>query len=149
MDKKAFEEPEVGVFYLVPDPKTKKYTLHSEFGDNALHLVLWDKIVYILQLRFKKDVGEGYRGIPRGRVQLNSSGVSAKRWMVSHGNDFSFEKYKDEIISEFKLRDAEDLGLVDWEMSEHETMMSNDKKVVEKTLGIKLTKDGFNKVKVK
>ena len=42
--------------------------------------------------------------------------------------------------------DAEDAGLVDWEFTDHETMISREKEQVEKTFGIKLTKDGFKKL---
>lgn len=149
MDKKAFEEPELGVFYLVPDPKNSKFSLYSEFGDNSLHLLLWDKIREKLQMRFKNDPGDSYRGIPRGRVQLSSSGASQKHWLVSHGDDFNLNAYKSDIISEFNLRDAEDAGLVDWQYSSHETMSNVEKQQVEKLLNIKLTKDGFAKQIVK
>jgi len=146
MNKKSMQEPEIGVFYLVPEPKSLKYTIYSDFGDSSLHLFLWEKISLILQNRFKKEAPDAYRGLPRGRVQVSSSGASQKRWLVGHGNDFSLDKYKGEIISQFELRDAEDAGLVDWEFTDHETMISREKEQVEKTFGIKLTKDGFKKL---
>jgi hypothetical protein len=145
INKKAFEQPNLGVFYLVPDPKTEKYTIYSEISDSALHLLLWDNVELLLRRRFKREVGDVYRGIPRGRVQEKTS----KRWVVGHGNDFNLDYYKDDIISEFNLRDAEDAGLVDWEYTAHETMIEKEKKQVEETLDIVLTKDGFKKTKLK
>lgn len=142
MKKESFERPEAGPFYLIPDPKSKKYTLMSEFekpGNEQVHLFLWDKVVEVLRRRFKKEAGDTYRGLPRGRVINNND----NNWIVTHGNDFPLSEYKDDIISEFKLRDAVNLGKVKWEYTSHETMSKEDKEDVERVLGIKINAKGF------
>ena len=152
--KEAFERPETGVFYFIPDIKSKKFTILSSFDNSEdfqedfqedlynLHITLWDKVINILRIRFKKSVVEilsdSYRGLPRGRVT-----VSGSNWLVTHGGDFSVNEYKMDIISEFKLRDAHSLGKVKFEHSYHESMTSTDKKQVEKVLKIELSPSGL------
>jgi len=142
--KKAFEQPKNGVFYLVPDPKSKKYTIYSEYDDGeseAVHLVLWDSIVSLLRRRFRDKnvdlIEDNYRGLPRGRIMQNSN-----EWIVAWGEDFP-EEYKQDVLLEFKLDDAQAIGKVKWEFQDHETMQANDKRIVEKTLGITMTPKGF------
>lgn len=136
MNKKAFETPRTGVFYLVPDPKTNKYTIYSEYEENgteALHIILWDSIVSLLRRRFRdKSVDlleDNYRGLPRGRVMEKGN------WVVAWGQDFP-DEYKSDVILDFNLGDAQSIGKVEWEFQNHETMQAHDKKVVEKILGI-------------
>lgn len=142
MEKKAFEPPKLGVFYMVPDPKTGKYTIYSEEGDEAVHLMLWDSIVNLLRRRFRDKpvdiISDNYRGLPRGRIMENGP----NEWKVAWGNDFP-EEYKSDVISEFSMGDAKSLGKVTWEFQDHETMQARDKKAVEKTLGITMTPQGF------
>ncbi|MDD5651701.1 MAG: hypothetical protein PHF86_15000, partial [Candidatus Nanoarchaeia archaeon] len=64
------------------------------------------------------------------------------QWVVAWGEDFP-DQYKLDVISDFKLGDAKAIGKVRWEFQDHETMQANDKKVVEKTLGITMTPQGF------
>lgn len=88
--KKAFENPDTGVFYLVPNPKTGKYTIYVELDrpdNSSAHLMLWDSIVELLRRRFRDKsvevLQDNYRGLPRGRImELNGS------WVVGHGKDF-------------------------------------------------------------
>ena len=143
--KKSFERPETGPFYLIPDPRSEKYTLLSGFdnpGNEEVHLFLWDKVINILRIRFKKSsvdlIKDHYRGLPRGRVI-----DSGNSWIVAHGSDFPLEQYKNEIISEFKLRDAIEISKVKWEYDSHETMDVSEKKEVEKILKISISKTGF------
>jgi hypothetical protein len=149
-NKKAFERPEVGAFYMVPDPKTNKYTILSAFdtpGEDSAHFFLWDEVKKVLQARFKNAdmdyINDTYQGIPRGRVSERSS----KDWLVLHGNDFPLEEYKADILSEYKLQDAESLGKVLWVVENHEKMNQREKESVEKTLGIVITPKGFKKGK--
>ena len=149
MEKKAFERPETGVFYLVPDPKIGKYSIRSHYdSDNdgqSAHLMLWDTIIKILSLKFKGKFVDGleqdYTGIPRGRIVESGTNM----WTVQHGNDFPLKEYKSDIVSEFKLYDAEAIGKVSWEFNSHETMAPREKKNVERTLGITITPAGFKK----
>jgi hypothetical protein len=143
--KKAFERPETGPFYLIPDPKSGKYTLLSSFdkpGKEEVHLFLWDEVINILRMRFKKSpvdsLSNDYQGLPRGRIV-----ESGNSWIVAHGSDFPLEEYKNEIISEFSLRDAVKINKVKWEHDPHETMDGTEKKSVEKTLGIIISNNGF------
>lgn len=145
MNKKAFERPKTGVFYMVPDPKTGKYTIYSEFdeeGVEAVHLMLWDSIVNLLRRRFRDKpvdiVEDHYRGLPRGRIMENGT----NQWVVAWGEDFP-DSYKSDVISDFRLRDAQEIDKVTWEFQDHETMQANDKKTVEKTLDITMTPQGF------
>ena len=149
--KKAYEKPKSGVFYMVPDPKRESsYTLYSEIqeesGKDALHLFLFDKVRKLLELRFKLDLQEiqdDYMGIPRGRIIEPSSPQG--NWLVTHGGDFSLNKYREEIISEFSLRDAVDLGKVKYEVDPHEKMAPKDQKKIEYALGIEFTPTGWKK----
>lgn len=144
-EKKAFERPKIGVFYLVPDPKTGKYTIYSEYddeGQEAVHLMLWDSIVSLLKRRFRDKavdiVEDHYRGLPRGRIMENGN----NEWLIAWGKDFP-DEYKSDVISDFRLGDAQGIGKVKWEYQAHETMQANDKKTVEKILGITMTPQGF------
>jgi hypothetical protein len=145
MEKKAFERPKLGVFYLVPDPKTNKYTIYSEYDEDeneAVHLNLWDSIVSLLKRRYRdKNVDifeDNYRGLPRGRVMETGE----NQWIIAWGEDFPNE-YKSDIISDFHLGDAQSINKVRWEFQNHETMQANDKKAVEKVLGITISPEGF------
>lgn len=145
-NKKAFERPKTGVFYLVPDLKSGKYTIYSEFSENgeeALHLMLWDSIVDLLRRRFRDksvaNLEDYYRGLPRGRIIDNGDS-----WIVAWGKDFP-DTYKSDIVSEFNLGDAQSIGKVSWEFQNHETMQANDKRNVEKSLGITISPEGFKK----
>lgn len=149
--KKAFEKPETGPFYLIPDPKTGKYTMFSGFdepGKEEVHLFIWSSVIEILRRRFKgadvDSLEDMYRGLPRGRIMLTGE----NSWVVGHGNDFPLSEYKNEIISEFKLRDAENINKVAWDFNSHETMIKPHKAAVESALGITITPQGF-KVKGK
>ena len=93
--KKAYEEPKAGIFYLIPDPKTGKYDLYSEFEEP--------------------------------------------------GNDVTMEQYKQDILSEFGMGDADSIGHVVFEHDLHETMLPRDKAQIEKTLKITMTPQGFKK----
>jgi len=144
-EKKAFEKPDTGIFYLIPDPKTLRYTLWADVdypGHEVSHMMSWDKVVELLRRRFRGKyvdiISNNYRGLPRGRVTETSGG-----WIVGHGNDFQLGEFKHEILSEFKLYDAEAIGKVSWEYQDHETMQALDKKEVESILGITLSKTGF------
>jgi hypothetical protein len=146
--RKAYQEPVGGVYYFVPNPKTGRYDIVSEQetpGEEVLHLFLWNRVVQLLGMRFKKKGVEGlsdsYRGLPRGRV-LNP-GDRKGTWIVAHGADVSLDRYKSQIISDFQLGDAEGLGKVRFERDTHETMDPRDKALTEKTLGIKLEPEGM------
>jgi len=145
MEKKAYEPPKEGIFYLVPDPKTKKYTLYVEIDEesNPLHFNLWDRMMGLLASRFKvhkEALENAYTGIPRGRITQTSNG-----WVVAHGGDFSLPMYKSEIESEFSLGDATRIGKVKWIVDSHEKMGKNDRDTVQFVLGITLTPEGFTK----
>jgi hypothetical protein len=147
--KKAFERPETGPFYLIPDPKTGKYTIFSSFetpGKDEVHIFLWTSVVEILRRRFKgvevDTIADTYRGLPRGRV-MGGEG----NWIIGYGKDFPLDSYRYDIESEFNLGDAVSINKVKWEFSEHETMTRNDKAEVEATLGIVMTPAGFSKKK--
>ena len=147
--KKAYEEPKAGIFYLIPDPKTGNYDLYSEFeepGNDVTHLFLWDKVAQKLAMRFKinaETVSDYYRGLPRGRI----IGPNTKNgnWIVAHGKDFPMGQYKQEILSEFGMGDADSIGHVVFEYDLHETMLPRDKTQVEKALKIDMTPQGFKK----
>jgi hypothetical protein len=127
--KKAFERPETGPFYMVPDPKSGKYTIYVSFDSNPdipgdeerpiatwgnLHLYLWDRIVELLRRRFRNSsvdiLSTDYRGLPRGRVTIKGTNA----WIVAWAEDFPLEEYKREIFSEFRLGDAEAINKVTW-----------------------------------
>ncbi|MDD5650893.1 MAG: hypothetical protein PHF86_10840, partial [Candidatus Nanoarchaeia archaeon] len=112
--KKAFEKPKTGVFYLVPDPKTGNYTIYSEHddeGNEAVHLMLWDTIVNLLRRRYRDKavelIEDNYRGLPRGRIMESGE----NQWVVAWGEDFP-DQYKLDVISDFKLGDAKAIGKV-------------------------------------
>lgn len=146
MDKKAFTQPEIGVFYLVPDPKTKKYSLVSEFdkpGHDSAHFFLWERVARLLKDKFKKKdvapIWDTYTGLPRGRISTGQK----NEWLVLHGDDFPMDEYKSEILSEFSLNDANSIGKVKWVIEPHEKMGKSDQSAVEKVLGISIDKKGF------
>jgi len=146
MKKKSFEHPEIGAFYMVPDPQTRKYTIKSEYdipGHDSSHFFLWPEVVKILGSRFKKaNIGmihDSYTGIPRGRVSVTSD----NRVLVLHGDDFPLSEYKSDIMLEYKLHDSDSIGKVSWVVEAHEKMGSSEKKLVEETLGIKFSPIGF------
>lgn len=152
MKKESFDdEPKSGIFYFVPDPKTLGYTIFSSFEDDDsdsvesevqnLHLGVWPRVLRKLQGRFKDKVVDlleyDYRGLPRGRVVKNPTTC-----LVAWGGDIS-EKLKRDVIYEFNLSSLESLGNVNWEIDSHEKMEEDEKKEVEKYLGITLLKDGI------
>lgn len=142
--KKAYEEPKAGVFYLIPNIKTGRYEMYSQFeeaGEDVAHLFLWDSVLRKIQMMYKKDSGvieDEYRGIPRGRIIGPSSRDG--NWIVAWGSDFPLAQYRGDIISEFQLGDADK-----FEHENHEEMMKNHKNAVEKFLGIEMTPTGFKK----
>lgn len=149
--KKAFERPETGVYYLVPDPKTGKYSILSQYDRHdadSMHLFLWDQVVKMLRMRFKKSlvesISDSYRGLPRGRIVYKND-----EWIVAHGEDFPMSEYKHDIISEFNLGDADHIGKLSWQKDSHETMSANEKSDVEKILGVTITPKGFQTKKTK
>lgn len=142
-NKKAYEPPESGVFYMIPNPKTGKYTIYSQQGDEALHLVLWNSICTKLQMSWKinEDLFEPYyTGLPRGRIALDTR---TNDWIVGIGNDFPVKEYRDDIIKEFNMRDTDNIGKVKFELQDHEKMSPSHKKHVEELLGIKMSPTGF------
>jgi len=146
MEKRAFEQPEIGIFYLVPNPKTKIYTILSAFdrpGEDSAHYFLWDEVVKTLRFRFKKanvdGIQDSYQGLPRGRISIKGTNY----WVVLHGDDFPLQEYKSDIVSEFKLMDAESINKVSWAVETHEKMNPNEKKRVEEVLGISISPSGF------
>jgi hypothetical protein len=153
LQKKAYEEPKSGIFYMIPDIKTKKYHIYSEIaepGEDVAHLLLWDKICIKLQMATKisaESFEPYYTGIPRGRIIAPYSRDGS--WIIAIGNDFPFIEYKNDILSEFNMHDAESLGKVKAEFQAHEKMNPDHKKHVEKILGIEMTSTGFKKVSKK
>jgi hypothetical protein len=151
VEKKAYEHPKAGVFYMIPDPKKLgTYTLYSEFqedgGKDVTHLFLFDRVKELLNSRFKANLDEtfdAYTGIPRGRIIEPSDPKG--NWLVTHGGDFSLNKYRDEIISEFSLRDAVELGKVKYEIDPHEKMGPKDRKGIESALRIEFTATSWKK----
>ena len=147
MEKRAYQEPTAGVFYLVPNKKTGQYEMVSEFeepGKDVVHLFLWDHVVKKIQMKSKvsiDSIADSYRGLPRGRIIAPHSRDG--RWVIGWGNDFPLANYKSDIISEFQLGDADGLGHVQFEHQAHEEMISRHKKDVEKLLGIEITSAGF------
>lgn len=147
--RKAYEQPKAGVFYMVPDPKKiGTYTIYSEVQEDrgVAHLFLFDKVRKILESRFKVGLGaafDAYMGIPRGRI-VEPRDIHGN-WLVTHGGDFPLDKYRDEILSEFSLRDAVELGKVKYEIDPHEKMGPKDKKQIENALKIEITPTGWKK----
>lgn len=142
--KKSFERPQTGVYYLIPDPKSNKYTILSAFdepGKGSLHLFLWKEAHAILSRRFKNadDLEDAYTSIPRGRIIERNN-----EWVVAHGDDVPLATYRGDILSEFSLNDANAIGKVHWEVDAHEKMNAREKKMAEKTLGITYTAEGFS-----
>jgi len=144
--KRAFERPETGPFYLIPNPKTGKYTIFSGFdspGKDEVHIFLWSSVIEILRRRFRNSdvdlITDDYRGLPRGRIMTKRDNA----WIIGHGRDFPIDLYKSEIVSEFKLADAETINKIEWEFTAHETMDRNDKAEVENAIGIIITPQGF------
>jgi hypothetical protein len=151
MQKKAYEEPKAGIFYMIPNPRTLRYDLYSEYeeaGEDVTHLFLWDKVVKKLQMAFKINtapIEDLYQGIPRGRIIAPPSREGT--WLVGIGNDFPLKDYKSDIISEFQLSDASSLGHVKFEHQAHEEMDPRHKAAVEKLLKIKMGPSGVVKTK--
>jgi hypothetical protein len=144
-------EPRAGIYYLIPNPKTCTYELFCDFeekGEDVLHLFLWESVVRKLERMFKKStvaIVDAYRGIPRGRILPPHK--SGEAWIVAHGNDVSLKKHKEEIIAAFGLEDAFESGKVLFLHVGHEQMLSIDKAVVQKALGIRIGRAGFTKDK--
>jgi hypothetical protein len=151
--KKSYEEPTAGVFYLIPNLKTGKYEIYSQFedaGEPVVHLFLWESVVRKIRLMNKVDIdpiSDLYRGLPRGRVIAPSSRDGL--WIVGWGNDFPLAQYKSDIISDFQLGDADSIHHVKFEHQVHEEMILSHKKAVEKLLGIEMSPTGFKKIKKK
>jgi hypothetical protein len=148
--KKAYEHPKSGIFYMIPDPrKLGSYTVYSELqeeqGDPVTHIFLFKRVLQILSSRFKKDLEDvdAYTGIPRGRI-IEPNDIHGN-WLITHGADFPIDKYKDEIISDFSLRDAVAIGKVKYEVTAHEKMSNKDRKEMESLLGIEFTSTGWTK----
>jgi hypothetical protein len=94
--KKAYEEPKAGIFYMIPNLKTGLYSIYSEVsepGEDVAHLLLWSKICIKLQMATKIDAESFepfYTGIPRGRIIAPYSREDS--WIIAIGNDFPFKK---------------------------------------------------------
>ena len=151
-NKKSYEHPKSGVFYMVPDPKKPgTYTITSETqeegGEDVAHLFLFDHVKKQLQSRFKAPVEDldAYTGVPRGRI-IEPRDINGD-WIIAHGDDFPLDTYRNDIISEFSLRDAFDLGKVRFEVDQHEKMSPKERKEVESALGIEYTSTGWKKIK--
>jgi len=147
-DKKSYNvKPEEGVFYLIPNPQTGKYTIYSQHGPDALHVLLWDSICTKLQMSWKINevlFKPYYTGLPRGRIIEPYNWQDD--WIVGIGGDFPLNEYRSMIINEFNLEEADSLGKVKFEIQTHEKMTSYHKKTVEDLLDIKMTPRGFTKV---
>jgi hypothetical protein len=152
--RKAYEKPKPGIFYMVPEPKKEgSYEVHSELQEDSkdvLHIFLFDKIKRILEKKFKRNMihaYDSYMGLPRGRVIEPPD--SQGEWIVAYGGDFPLNKYREDIISDFSLRDAQELGKVKFEVDPHEKMAPKDRKEVEKALGIRFMANGWVNEKTK
>jgi hypothetical protein len=142
--KRALPEPKPGIYYMVPDPKTKKYEVYSQIeepGEDPVHLYLWDRIAKILTARFGVPELDAYRGLPRGRVMAPSERTGL--WIIAHGNDIDLNIYGPEILSEFGLRDSTTLNKILWEHDSHEEMSIREKSMVETACKFKFTKTGI------
>lgn len=150
MEKKSYERPQAGVFYLVPDPARRgKYTILSEVeegGNDPVHLFLFDKAKRLLSMRFKVDLDgcDCYTGIPRGRIMEPKDRQGD--WIVAHGGDFPLDEYRGDIFSDFSLHDAAQIGKVRFVVENHEKMDRSDREEIEASLGIKFTPTGWKKV---
>jgi len=151
MQKKSYQQPKAGIFYMIPDLKSGRYDVYSqteeEGEEDPTHLFLWDNVSKKLQMRSKKDDSEFlpyYTGLPRGRVMApyDKTGL----WVIGIGGDFPLNEYKSEILSDFSLHDAESLGKVKFEVQTHEKMNPAHKKAVESLLGIESSASGFKKI---
>jgi hypothetical protein len=149
-NKKAYEHPKSGVFYVIPDPKkVGHFTIYSETqeegSDDVVHLFLFDKVKRVLEAKFKvslsEEAADAYTGIPRGRV-IEPSDIHGN-WIIAHGNDFPLDTYKSEIVSDFTLGDAVSLGHIRWEVDPHEKMGARDKRTLESELGIEINPTGW------
>lgn len=151
--KKAYEQPKAGIFYMIPDLKSGKYDLYPQFeenGEEVTHLFLWDQVAKKLQLRSKIDESSflpHYQGIPRGRIIAPFKAQDT--WIIGIGGDFPLEQYKQQILSDFNLSDAFAAGKVKFEVQDHEKMNVNDKKTIEALLGIEMNPSGIKLKKKK
>jgi len=139
--------PTAGIYYLVPNVKTKGYDLmcQTEEGtDDPVHIFYWDEIKAILARRFKADASlldDAYTGIPRGRI-CAPDGKDGD-WIVAHGGDVEMKLFTAQILDEFGLTDANARGRVRYEHVLHEEMGKDERRIVEKALGIALTRTGY------
>jgi len=135
---------------MVPDPKTKKYEVHTQLeepGTDPVHLYFWDYISKLVASRFKipqEEISDAYTGIPRGRV-VDHAGM----WIIAHGNDVDLAVYGATILSEFGLTHVAQLSKVRWEVDNHERMLPQDRGIVESVCGMQLTKTGYVPAPVK
>jgi hypothetical protein len=148
MEKKTYEQPKAGIFYLIPDSKKEgSYTFYSQVqekpGHDVSHLFLFDKVKQILEMRFKVSLDDPYTGIPRGRI-IEPPDLRGN-WIVAHGGDFPLEKYKEDILKDFNLRDALEQDKVKFEIDPHEKMDRSEKEEIQNILGIKYTNEGWKK----
>jgi hypothetical protein len=146
-EKKAVTEPSAGIYYMVPDPVSKKYEVHTvleEPGEDPLHIFMWDHISKLLASKFKINhamISDTYTGIPRGRIVAPAERTGV--WIIAHGNDVDLGMYGHEILAEFGLRDLAALNKVRWEHDAHENMSVREKSQVESTCKFRLTKTGI------
>jgi len=148
--KKALTEPTAGIYYMVPNPGSKKYEIHTmleEPGEDPIHLFMWDHISKLVASKFKINhdaISDAYTGLPRGRVIAPSerSGV----WIIAHGNDVNLTVYGKEILHEFGLSDLAALNKVRWEHDPHENMSVREKELVETSCKFKLSPTGISTI---
>lgn len=108
--------------YVVP-----KLAVDWEFSSNKIRKLL-----------------DAYRGMPRGRVDLSASnqgfevaGEKPNYWYFFHGNDFPAKVVKAEqsrLIDAFNLVGFALRGLVEFQFSEHETMLPEHERTVKAVL---------------
>ncbi len=140
--------PLTGAYYWVPRPSGAEIdwdllTCHDlGIWDGVSHREAWPYVLEHLAVLWGRDarglkrrLKDHYTGLPRGRVTHPKAG-----FFIFHGKDApSVPDWLDQVQSWFHLTDMNSRAIFD----EHERMLRDDLRAMEKALGISLGLDNF------
>lgn len=135
---KEARQPLTGIYWWVPIRKGKKIewvvqAYHDDIYKNPLHSDVWKHVLDFLKTKWKKleitsELMDAYAGLPRGRISKTMKGYTHY-----HGGDAPGSLGS--ARGKFNLT----LGGNNTEMlDEHEQMLDDDAKILQKALGVDL-----------
>ena len=100
--------------------------------------------IYRLRLRIvqAKPISGDLYAMTRGRCSALIGRGGQPRWGLFHGNDFpsklNVDAQKQRLVSTFGLRDATRMGLVSFQFDDHERMIPDDQRRLQRLLGVSI-----------